>query len=409
MPKFKLPGAKPTGIGQGDRVRKPSVYGEGGRQVGGEARRAMIKRGIKPGAAKPGVKIERPSTKPGVRDVPPAGGHPASLRPGVRMPWSSQVKIEEPIDVFGGSNEEDDPVEEAGSHDPQDRLTSSAKRLNMFFETRVESEREERSAIEQAALVEKAKRRTFILRKPAVKAAPMEEQPEAVDTAQLSLFDAPATAMVKAPVYLPVVSSEPRNAIAQAMHEEAQVTPYTTEQESQIASIMGTPGVICNACNMSENCPQFKEGATCAYDSDLQGLSSRDVNNILPSLEVIADLQKKRALRAVMVEARQANGQLDPMTTRQLEVAAAAAERVLKYKLPMQQTMQRSVAVVSQAQGQAQGGGLLQKLMSGIMGNTQRQAGEIVLNAEGEGRAVESPRVIMAAIEETISDKPREP
>jgi hypothetical protein len=69
-----------------------------------------------------------------------------------------------------------------------------------------------------------------------------------------------------------------------------------------------------------------------------------------------------------MHESRSAGGQLDVRVTRQLEVAAMAAERVARYKAPQQQTATRSVTVTQQGGAQPQGG-LLQRLMSGIAGD----------------------------------------
>ena len=69
--------------GEGERERKKSVYGEGGRNVGGNARRANLKFGTKPAAInRPSASAPKLIAKPKpeyVDDLPEPGGHPRSL------------------------------------------------------------------------------------------------------------------------------------------------------------------------------------------------------------------------------------------------------------------------------------------------------------------------------------------
>jgi len=156
----------------------------------------------------------------------------------------------------------------------------------------------------------------------------------------------------------PVVTAKPRK-----------LTAYTEDQEVDLGAFLELTSVVCNDCPISAKCPKFKEDHTCAYEESLEGLSSRDEENFLPALELLADVQFKRARRAVMIEARQTGGLLDPAVTKQVEVAVNALERVRGYKLPVvQQQPSTTAAFVVQQTGQPaqEGGGLIGKLMASL-------------------------------------------
>lgn len=153
---------------------------------------------------------------------------------------------------------------------------------------------------------------------------------------------------------------------------KASATEYSELQEADIAAVLDLTGVACNSCPLFDGkCEHAKEDALCFYERSLEGLSSRDMENLVPSLELVADLQNKRARRGAMIEARSSGGLLDPGVTRQLEVAAAATLRVQEVKArlagppPGQQTT-TSFALVAQQTGPQQGGGLLSKLLAGF-------------------------------------------
>jgi hypothetical protein len=211
--------------------------------------------------------------------------------------------------------------------------------------------------------------------------------------------------------HLPVVGSPslPGAQFSRSIEEsdpsEGKLTPYSEDQELDILGIMDLPGVVCNNCPMSEKCPEYKPDNKCAYDSDMAGLTSRNVDNFLPTLEALADIQKKRALRMFLIESRVAGGQADPNVTRLLEVAAQAAERVARYKQPTVHAAKQSISVIAQgAQSVAKGGGLIAKLMAGVTGSAPTSSGEIVLN---EAPQQESLAVVMTTENPILPDGDR--
>lgn len=170
----------------------------------------------------------------------------------------------------------------------------------------------------------------------------------------------------------------------------------------ELAGLLGTPGVHCNTCPVAERCPEHKPGHDCAYETQLGGLSAADPGNTQLLLNLFADVQKKRAMRAVFIEQRAAGGDPNPNTTRLIEVAAAAVLRAEAYRTPMQIPMARTTtsAVVQAGQpAQAQGPGLLTRLIAGIA-----QQGSPSLPAVAIQVTEETP--VPAAV--PSSDKPRD-
>ena len=483
---FKIP--KP---GEGTRERKPSKYGEGGRQVGGEARKAQLrlaKLGAKPlsaspkqGASSSAVSIPKVSpiktttgpsrgsssaglteaeedslfeatNDPGDRDVPDPGDHPVGSNP------SAFSKLQALVKRSGNS-----PNQEAASAAPTPAVISGHE-LDELFEKKAEVERPTRASEEQrektakaraklpilklpprkvikpiesmtlAELREEAKRRNITVAQltgeepmPSKGEASCECPPEghtpgcpsdkltrlagtekpAETEGEISPKDMPKREDTKegregdtqgggtegtVSVYVSrdgVDSSndeksgragsppgieeeelpEPTNVVSRALSRRDLQTGYSGSQEDQIANMLSLPGVTCDHCPMAEKCPEYKANHTCAYDEDLKGLSSRDANNVLPFLETVADVQSSRAMRAYMMEQRMTGGILDPNVTRQLEVAAAARERVLKYKLPVMQANSRSISVVQSGGNQEQGPGMISKLLASMTGS----------------------------------------
>jgi hypothetical protein len=166
--------------------------------------------------------------------------------------------------------------------------------------------------------------------------------------------------------------------------KKASRTPYTQRQAEQIAAIMGMPGVVCNNCPAAESCPEFKENTTCVFEEDFSGLSARDAMNLVPRLELFADMQAKRAVRGAFLEARIAGGQIDPNVTRQIEIAAMASQRVMQIKQAAAGQGTQSISVISQGGG----GGLISKLMS-VMGGAKPEQPEIVTVVATETRITE--------------------
>ncbi len=139
---------------------------------------------------------------------------------------------------------------------------------------------------------------------------------------------------------------------------------------------------------MTENCPQYKVNHECFYTSALGGLSVRDFGNIIPRLEVIADTEFEYAMRALMVNRRQAGGALDAGVLRALEIAKQSAIQVAQLKQPQKAVAERSLTVIEKTSGSPQpGGGLLHQLLASVTGQPPPREGSDVLE-------LNSPQVI---------------
>jgi hypothetical protein len=127
---------------------------------------------------------------------------------------------------------------------------------------------------------------------------------------------------------------------------------------------------------------------------------------------MLADLQAERALRGALAERVMGGGTLDPAVSRQIEIAAAAAERVARIKAADRGT--QTLTVVAQGPGAlGKGGGILSKLMAGI-GAPQTGQGELVLHPEegpSDGKVhlpqlVEAPKVEPEKLTVTMTNSP---
>lgn len=195
--------------------------------------------------------------------------------------------------------------------------------------------------------------------------------------------------------------------VSNAQEDEGKVTPYNERQEYDAGMLMGgLPGIACNGCSAAEQCPEFRENSTCAFDEHFSGLSSRDMLNLIPRLEVIADMQFRRGMHAAYVERRKTGGQLMPEVTRQLEIAAIAAERVARLKSPQQKSGSSPLVVVNQNAG-SQGGGLISRLMAGVTGQLPQQTGDIVVNSPTEVIDVDSVPYTRQPVVEEIEPSPK--
>ena len=171
------------------------------------------------------------------------------------------------------------------------------------------------------------------------------------------------------------------------------VTPYSQQAVEDVIELMSLPRVSCNNCQMAESCPQYKVNHECAYDSALGGLSVRDFNNIIPRLEVIADTEFEYAMRALMVNRRQAGGALDAGVLRALEIAKQSAIQVAQLKQPQKAVAERSLTVIEKTSGSPQpGGGLLTQLLASVTGQPPPPEGSDVLE-------LNSPEVITVSPE----------
>jgi hypothetical protein len=103
-------------------------------------------------------------------------------------------------------------------------------------------------------------------------------------------------------------------------------------------------------------------------------------------MEVYADIQHKRAMRAFFLEQRVSGGQLDANVTRQLEIAANARLRAAQLRAPAQQAAGRSLTVIARESGAGavgRGPGLIERLMAGVTGSKVSDS-ELVLNGPEE-------------------------
>ncbi len=360
----------------------------GNRQVGGEARLAALKKqqGVKK-PPKPIPKLGMPDVNFAMRDVPePGAGNPALEAKAAKAPVPGAApfaKLKALQDAAKAKREAlaaEEPEEGEMADRPSDDLLDEVFAINKETErsTPTGAQAKKRKLIITRSPILSPAEAAYLEEKAAEEEAPPEPE-KAEDSPQLSLFAEEASraeAKPKAePKKLPVIKDT--------------VTAYTADQLEQIADIMTLPGVVCNICPVNGSCPEFQPNTTCAFDKQLSGLSSRDLANTIPKMEVIADLQFSRGMRQYYKETRLGGGELDPNVTRQLEIAAQAAQRVHDLKNAAKGIGNSTISVTASASTPAQqGGGLLAALLGGVtgaLGPPKPSASNVLeLNADGE-------------------------
>lgn len=121
------------------------------------------------------------------------------------------------------------------------------------------------------------------------------------------------------------------------------------------------PGLTCDACAMQVGCPRFDESAECAYQATFDGLSiAETAENDISGAEVIADVNRMRALRAVTLENR-VNGGIPSKETTAL----------------LHKSFQEHMSLVEARSGgkakltvQASGGGILSRIFGSLPQDT---------------------------------------
>jgi hypothetical protein len=149
------------------------------------------------------------------------------------------------------------------------------------------------------------------------------------------------------------------------------ITPYSPSVLVGVAALLDLPGAICDNCPLGEDkCPKFQLGSTCYYEENMEALPVRDRESFLPLMEHFAQIDVKRATRAVMIEQR-ATGQVanDPAVTRLIEKAQRSLRELEEIKTPIREQAERSITVIAKESGPAapaQKGNLIQALMSSL-------------------------------------------
>lgn len=346
-------------IKPGERQRKPMKYGEGGREVGGEARRRNMQNAGQEVAKRLAEQYE---------GIPAPGTHPSKFNAKrehlERSPGARLERIEE---------------QQEGSFDVGPDDTSM---VDEMFEQKTEVQRPTRTREDRQRDLEAARLRAGALR-PVVTSTEAEDREALRSALERQHGAAVGGAMFAAwesaqapPVALVTIdeTSDTRPVLAAPQAEEAEqpkrkLTVYRGDQEEDLAAFMVLPSVACNSCPITDKCPEFKPGSACAFEDAFGGLPTRDLENTMPVLEQLADMQVKRARRAAFVEMR-FGGQLDPNVTRQIEIAAAAVARLDAMKRPApapQQQVRNSLTVTGTPSGDAPaaaGGGVLSKLLA---------------------------------------------
>lgn len=306
--------------------------------------------------------VSRPAVAP-VDDLPDPGGHPASMTTKT-TPDSPFARLQAmAVREQGKAIRKVEP--ESPGYAPAEDL------LDDLMDRPAEVKRVPLKLVdEKKRLVELRKTAPVLTPSRYIDATEETRKLRPTSEKQLTLFDSEVTGEAVAPAD---AEAEERESAAY----NAGVSKYTERQELDVATLLsGLPGVVCNNCPAAESCPEFKENATCAFDKQFEALPSRDLNNLIPTMELVADIQRKRAMRAFFLEQRVAGGQLDPNVTRQLEAAAEATERVARLKAPAEQMARQSITVVQQG---GSGGGLISRLLAGVTGALPQRAGEIEL------------------------------
>ena len=129
-----------------------------------------------------------------------------------------------------------------------------------------------------------------------------------VETALLTYFSQ-VHPVTQAPVFLSPLGGS----TAIVAHEDTPPDPQVRSKAiGRMLKVL--PQVVCDNCVINTSCPEFRDGATCAYNSLFDRLSVRDRDNVIPMAEALVDISVQRAVRAAHQE-RAMGGQLDSRTS----------------------------------------------------------------------------------------------
>ena len=176
----------------------------------------------------------------------------------------------------------------------------------------------------------------------------------------LATYFAHVFPLTQAPVYLKPLTS---TAIVQA-GPQGEYVPGTEKRTKAVGTLLKMlPQVVCETCSINTSCPEFKEGATCAYNSMFDRFSVREADNVIPVATALVDASVQRALRAVAQEKALNGGQLDSRTSSAIDASLKHLSDLDKLKTA-HHIAEESVTLTVRKSG-GKGGGILAELFGG--------------------------------------------
>jgi hypothetical protein len=228
-------------------------------------------------------------------------------------------------------------------------------------------------------MVEEAKPRAYGTERPAE--AKAEQPPE--PTVQ-------AVEMVR------VVPEEPSTESASVTVERRKSLPILRTGTVDLAAERGKldkiPKFQCSTCAIGVDCPEYKEGYVCAFNTSFDAFPVRDADSVMELMKKIVDTNKKRMFRALLSEELVSGGQLDANVTRQTQVVMQQLTQLVE----LSRDTDRVTVQVQGDKAVEKGGGILQKLFGGG-GSTAQEKGDVLTitpEVEAGGRPSWEPEVV---------------
>lgn len=159
---------------------------------------------------------------------------------------------------------------------------------------------------------------------------------------------------------------------------------YDEDVEQGLKALGSLPQIGCSSCAMSGECPEYEEGALCAYTSAIRKLPIRNAKSHVAMMEHLLEWDRERTYMALMQERLMAGGQIDPRVSAQLD---GHLRRVADYMSvrrgaqPAQVTLHQSVSASGPA---AQG------ILSRILGAAMQRGGTEMENEPSRADVIDA-------------------
>lgn len=133
------------------------------------------------------------------------------------------------------------------------------------------------------------------------------------------------------------------------------------------------PKLACDRCFAAANCPEFKAGYVCAYNKMFDRFSSRDMGDVIQSMQGIVDYNMSRMQRAMIMETL--SGGFDPVVTQLMDTNIRYMQMLKQmYEVGSPEVLRQTKVI--RADGSAeetttltnpQSGGIMEKLFGKMM------------------------------------------
>lgn len=142
------------------------------------------------------------------------------------------------------------------------------------------------------------------------------------------------------------------------------------------------PKLACDTCFAAAKCPEYKSGYVCAYNKMFDRFSTRDMGDIIQSMQGIVEYNMARMQKSMIMETL--NGVIDPVTTQLMDTnirymqmlkqmyETGSPEVLRQTKILRADGTQETTTSITNPQS----GGIMEKLFGSMMNNNQPTSNE---------------------------------